>query len=410
MGCTSSAQAAADSRAELARARFNQARRDEALRFRAAYDVGDPLGRGSTAEVYAARRVAGEKCDWGFAVKVVELQDDNPRLLESIENEFELWRMASQGKHVVQLVEKFHEPMRYIFVAHRCEMELITHLWNMPQATEATLSGSFAEMLTGLDHVHSLGIAHRDLKPDNFLVDGGVVKISDFGLARLVAAGFGGPGQELEGIAGTAPFMPPEMIRGEGYGLSCDLWSMGVVAYVLLLGRFPYEPRQATPPMMKQAIADGQTPPTFQPCRDSAPLSEVARAFLQSLLRRDPARRVDAKRALTKPYITNSSAAQSPLEPALAERTLGSLRPALRRAMRIGACSRQPLSEEPKAGASTPMSTASTSVGCGSSPVRCRSRTDSTASLASTASVADGHWQRQYSPQLDSWLDHEFCL
>merc|ERR1711924_547378 len=129
---------------------------------------------------------------------------------------------------------------------------------------------------------------------------------------------------------------------------------MGAVAYVLLLGHFPYEPRQATPLLMKKAIADGHTAPTFEPCRDSAPLSEAARAFLEALLRRDPAIRLDANQALSTPYIRQCA------QPPSVEATLGTVRPALLRMMRIGACSQQTLSDQ-KVDASTPVSIASVS-------------------------------------------------
>merc|ERR1711924_314784 len=106
--------------------------------------------------------------------------------------------------------------------------------------TEATLSGAFSQMLRGIAHIHSLEIAHRDLKPDNLLVNAGVVKISDFGLACFIGNHTGSLGRGVQGIVGMAPFMPPEMVRGEGYDMMCDMWSMGAVAYVLLLGHFPY--------------------------------------------------------------------------------------------------------------------------------------------------------------------------
>merc|ERR1719428_1666918 len=97
------------------------------------------------------------------------------------------------------------------------------------------------QMFLAVSEVHALKMLHRDVKPDNFLVGpGATVKLCDFGFARRFPSG---PAC-VRGVFGTAPFMSPEMIMGLEYGAPTDVWSLGVVLYVLLCGEFPYMPEK----------------------------------------------------------------------------------------------------------------------------------------------------------------------
>ena len=96
-----------------------------------------------------------------------------------------------------------------------------------------------AQACRGLDYAHRHGVVHRDVKPGNLLVsESGVVKLADFGIARAT-------GQtsitQVGSVLGTAAYLSPEQARGEEAGPPADLYSLGVVSYQLLSGRFPYE-------------------------------------------------------------------------------------------------------------------------------------------------------------------------
>jgi len=171
-------------------------------------------------------------------------------------------------------------------------------------------------MLKGIAHVHGRGVVHRDIKPSNFLmvVEGDQIqglKLSDFGTATAAPP----PSKPLTGCYGTAPYMSPEMVGCQGHTQSTDVWSVGVIAYELIFGCYPYMPEKPTLQAMKQAIASGVPAPSFQ--RDSRSglrclfpgrASESAVAFVRALLQRSPAERSSVNAALASSFITAASA------------------------------------------------------------------------------------------------------
>jgi serine/threonine protein kinase len=128
------------------------------------------------------------------------------------------------------------------------------------------------------------------------------VKLCDFGLSAALPSD--GKTQGLKGVYGTAPFMCPEMIRGKYYDGRADVWSMGVLAYALLFGTFPYLPKVASSKEMKQAIVDGKSP-SFEPVAPCTGQmrSDSAVEFVKTLLERSPDQRPSATDALRMPYM-----------------------------------------------------------------------------------------------------------
>mmetsp|Transcript_113417 Transcript_113417/g.316850 ORF Transcript_113417/g.316850 Transcript_113417/m.316850 type:complete len:377 (+) Transcript_113417:63-1193(+) len=276
--------------------------------FHAEYRLAEKLGSGSFGLVYAARRVAdGED----VAVKAVDMCKEDVagrhagnldrRRQRAVETEIAILHMLPRSANVITFLGAYVEDGLAYLVMERCSLSLLPYLHSMPVLTEAALKPAFEDMLRGIAACHSAGIVHRDVKCDNFLAaprcggPGHMVKLCDFGCATRIRPA---AGRALAGVCGTAPYMAPEMVRGEGYGAGVDVWAMGVLAHVLLFGAWPYMPPALSGPDVKRAIAAGTPAPAFRSGPSLPEVSADCAAWVRSLLCRDPTGRPSAKQAL----------------------------------------------------------------------------------------------------------------
>lgn len=319
------------------------------LCFHQAHVLAEKLGTGAFAQVYAAQRHPNKDCKddpQEVAVKIADLRVRpsrthvvDMRLRSFAEKEALLLRRVSGQTHCVRFVDAYIEGHFSYLVMEKCAMSLFRAL-DRSQLTEYVLATVFRQMLQAIASIHALGIVHRDIKPDNFLCTGdlatGAVKLCDFGLAESITP----TRPELKGQHGTAPFMSPEMLGGDAYATKTDVWSFGVVCYVLLLGKFPYQPLEPTSKAMKAAVLSGQPAPDFTPApraRATAslrkmPVSERAVDFMRQLLDRKPEARPASSVALKSAWLH--------LKPSLEEQQCApSLRSRLAAAKRVGAFS-----------------------------------------------------------------------
>mmetsp|Transcript_9846 Transcript_9846/g.20974 ORF Transcript_9846/g.20974 Transcript_9846/m.20974 type:complete len:338 (+) Transcript_9846:130-1143(+) len=166
-----------------------------------------------------------------------------------------------------------------------------------------TAEGCFSEkaaakiiksLLEAVVYLHGEGIAHRDIKPENILFESADeesdIKLIDFGLSRKHKRG----DSPMSTPVGTAYYMSPELLKGE-YDISCDNWSVGIVAYILLSGYPPFN--GDTDPDIFAAIKRGH----FEFPKQG--FSDEAKDFIKSLLRRDPRKRLSAEDALKHPWL-----------------------------------------------------------------------------------------------------------
>lgn len=322
--------------------------------------VGQKIGAGSFGSVYAfhtddrAMKLFDESKVKGraLAVKVIKLRaaggESEGLRIEKARREAKVWQQVCSKPcdSVVSLVETFMDGLRVAYLMERCELSLSEHIAKMPLLTEYQVSEMMRQMLIGLKHVHDLDVIHRDVKPDNFLVSGGLTKLGDFGLAVRSDDIWekGNEPNELRPnpppmVAGTAPFMSPEMLSKVRYNSKTDIWSLGCTAYSLLFGQFPHMPEEMSCAYMKDAIRKGTDGPTYAiddrkfpkiPKGDYTGPTEAAKQFVTLALTRNADKRPSACEMLQLPFLTRELNEQE-------QDALPSLHSMYQRACRCGA-------------------------------------------------------------------------
>mmetsp|Transcript_15637 Transcript_15637/g.30755 ORF Transcript_15637/g.30755 Transcript_15637/m.30755 type:complete len:418 (+) Transcript_15637:52-1305(+) len=307
--------------------------------FHSRYLLEKKLGQGAFSNVYAATSIAH---GGDVAVKVTDLRTNTRGKVvdaaieseteEAVRNEVEVLKHVRDQQYCIQFYQEYKEGVLSYIVTERCEFSLRQAFESLPELNERTIVHFVRGMLQGLAGIHSVLVVHRDIKPDNFLCSGKdlQVKLCDFGLAKIMPSAT----CSLSGIYGTAPFMSPEMLGKTGYGAATDLWSLGVIVYVLLFGRFPYMPEKHSHNAMKLAILLGVPVPSYELSmkKEKAQQPDISKeviAFVRKLLDRDPVVRPSAKQALQMRWISLPDAADT--------RSARCLQPMFQKAKRIGA-------------------------------------------------------------------------
>ena len=162
---------------------------------------------------------------------------------EQLKREIAVMKLLKHD-NIVQLKEVLHTQKHiYLILELITGGELFDKIVEAKKFDEATARKYFQQLVLGIYYCHQQGIAHRDLKPENLLVDGNDnLKISDFGLSNLQRGGAGGGGTLLQTVCGTPNYVAPEVLKEKGYnGITADIWSCGVILFVMLAGYLPFD-------------------------------------------------------------------------------------------------------------------------------------------------------------------------
>lgn len=233
--------------------------------------------------------------------------------------EVELHGRASGVPHIVRIqdvYENMYHGKRCLLIVMECMQggELFTRIQQRgDQAfTEREASEIMRDIGTAIQHLHAMNIAHRDLKPENLLYTSretnGVLKLTDFGFAKETTVQ-----NALQTPCYTPYYVAPEVLGPERYDKSCDMWSLGVIMYILLCGYPPFYSNtgQAISPGMKSRIRRGQY--TF-PKPEWSEVSEEAKQLISQLLKTDPTERMTIIQFMNHPWINQSMVVpQTPL-------------------------------------------------------------------------------------------------
>ncbi len=205
------------------------------------FDLLKPLGRGGGGEVYLVRRTGESRL---FAMKVVRKIDafsSSSSLRHALDERLCL-ELARSSPFIVRLEHAFQDERALYHVTEFCrggDLRQALHRHPKGRFSETEARRLFAQLVLAVQHLHSLDILYRDLKPDNVLLssDGQDVRLCDFGLAKVLTNGRFG---RTKSFCGTSQFMAPEMVRHRSYGISVDLWGLGALFYRVLVGHAPF--------------------------------------------------------------------------------------------------------------------------------------------------------------------------
>ncbi|WKY08660.1 hypothetical protein Q1695_007862 [Nippostrongylus brasiliensis] len=273
-------------------------KRREGCSIRDRYEFRDVLGTGAFSKVFLAEckqepgHMVAVKCIDKKALKGKE---------DSLENEIKVLRKL-RHPNIVQLYDTFEEK-QYVYLV----MELVTggELFDRIVAkgsyTEKDASHLIRQVLHAVSFMHGNGVVHRDLKPENLLYfnqdEDSKIMVSDFGLSKTEDSGV------MATACGTPGYVAPEVLQQKPYGKAVDVWSIGVIAYILLCGYPPfYDESDAN---LFAQIIKGEY--EFDaPYWDQ--ISDSAKDFISHLMCCDPEQRFTCEQALEHPWISGNTA------------------------------------------------------------------------------------------------------
>jgi len=267
------------------------------------YEMGDVLGSGNFAVVKkATNKQKDSKIPTQVAIKIIDkakVEDMN-----DIQREIEIMSIISHP-NVINLFEIYDEPKKMHLV-----MELVTggelfdRIVSAGSYTEADAANTIKTLCSALAYLHEKDIVHRDLKPENILyespADDAQIKVADFGLARIVSNK-----DMMKTACGTPGYVAPEILKNQGYNSGAvDLWSAGVILYILLCG-FPPFYEEELPALFDQILHARYDFPS--PWWDN--ISAEAKDLVTKLLELDPKKRLTAVQVAEHPWIKGGGSA-----------------------------------------------------------------------------------------------------
>ncbi|KAL2359491.1 signal transducing kinase of the PAK [Blastomyces dermatitidis] len=261
---------------------------DIKARLNAICSSGDPtrkyrnlnkIGQGASGGVYTAYENGTNKC---VAIKQMnlELQPKKDLIINEI-----LVMKDSKHKNIVNFMDSFLHGGDLWVIMEYMEGGSLTDVVTFNIMTEGQIAAVCRETLNGLQHLHSKGVIHRDIKSDNILLSlDGNIKLTDFGFCAQI----NDSQNKRNTMVGTPYWMAPEVVTRKEYGRKVDIWSLGIMAIEMIEGEPPY--LTESPLRALYLIATNGTPTI----KDEQNLSPVFREFLHFALRVDPEKRASA--------------------------------------------------------------------------------------------------------------------
>jgi calcium-dependent protein kinase len=277
-------------------------------RFEEKYVLGRKLGEGGFGIAYRCTHLETKD---ERAVKIMPKRNISQQQAVSLNEEYKFMTDLDHP-NIIKAYDAFETESHFYIVMELCGDELFTRIIERKRYSERDAAGVLTKILAGIQFLHHHRIAHCDLKPDNFLFVGdsedAELKIIDFGMSKRTARL-----SYRREMLGTPYYMAPEVVEKK-YTFHCDMWSIGVILFVMLFGYPPFrgDGGRDDTASITRSILTGFDPTVkrgfgaYFPQR--MPVSDNAKDLMRRLLQSDPSLRLTAEEALNHPWIAHQDA------------------------------------------------------------------------------------------------------
>ncbi|KAJ3705453.1 hypothetical protein LUZ61_009158 [Rhynchospora tenuis] len=265
------------------------------------YELGRELGRGEFGITYLCIE---KSTNTKYACKSISKKKLRTQVdIEDVRREVDIMRHLPKHQNIVTLKDTYEDESAVHLVMELCEGgELFDRIVARGHYTERAAAVVTKTIVEVVQMCHRHGVMHRDLKPENFLFgnkkENAPLKAIDFGLSIFFQ-----PGERFNEIVGSPYYMAPEVLR-RNYGPEIDIWSAGVILYILLCGVPPFwaDTEQGVAQAIIKSVVDFR--------RDPWPIvSDHAKDLVKRMLEPDPKKRLTAQEVLDHPWLRNSKKA-----------------------------------------------------------------------------------------------------
>nr|ANC68278.1 CBL-interacting protein kinase 4 [Dendrobium officinale] len=263
------------------------------------YELGRLLGQGTFAKVYYAKNVITNQC---VAIKMIDKgKAFRAGLMDQIKREISIMRLV-RHPNIVHFYEVMATKNKIYFVMEYAKGGELFNKIAKGRLEKDVAGKYFQQLISAVEFCHNRGVYHRDLKPENLLLDeAGNLKLSDFGLSALVES------KRQDGLlhttCGTPAYVAPEVIGRKGYdGAKADIWSCGVILYVLLAAYLPFHDTNLMEMYRKIEKAEFRCPYWFP---------TKARKLLSKILDPNPSTRIPIVKIMSHSWFRKGFEAES---------------------------------------------------------------------------------------------------
>ena len=256
------------------------------------YKIGRSIGHGAFGKVNLALHVLS-----GHIVAIKSFNKIKKAFpLNKIYYEIKLLKKLRNHRNIIKYFEHFENEKHFFIVMENISGgNLLSAINKMSKFSEIMAKNIFKQLIETIKYLHSMGIAHRDIKPDNILIElDNTIKLCDFGVSKEVKEG-----QLLTDSCGTPAFVAPEILKDSPYNpYMTDIWSSGVVLYAMVTGFFPF--RGVNETELHRNILSG----AFPKLKD---VSNELKDLLNKILEINPNKRINIENILKHPWLNDEN-------------------------------------------------------------------------------------------------------